>query len=315
MTLRGWIGAPTVALTLLVLPSDLPAQTASTAEARPAEVSARTYDVLFDELLRMRPSAEGAADVSNLVLQRDVARFTLQRGRLHLLSAVSGRTVGVVYKGDGIFSFAPPSRIERERLRRLEKGDSLESRFTELFLLFADGTAEELEAALKFGPGAGGDDLRGAVEAGLEFLADEDSRTFDPDFMSAWLNDERSELFFAYVKRQGRDPVAFSINPNELEGVRLQSRINRRGYDRHAEVITQFPSRSRGRSGSRSERLRQAEIEHYALDVSLPPTGIGEIGFAATATVRIVADTAVGPWVAFELFEKLKVDSASWENG
>ena len=60
---------------------------------------------------------------------------------------------------------------------------------------------------------------------------------------------------------------------------------------------------------------RQAEIEHYGLDVSLPPTGIGEIGFAATATMRIVADTAVGPWVAFELFEKLKVDSASWQNG
>ncbi len=28
-----------------------------------------------------------------------------------------------------------------------------------------------------------------------------------------------------------------------------------------------------------------------------------------------MTDTAVGPWVAFELFEKLRVDSASWEGG
>ena len=49
--------------------------------------------------------------------------------------------------------------------------------------------------------------------------------------------------------------------------------------------------------------------------MSLPPTGIGEIGFSAAATVQIVADTAVGPWVVFELFDKLRVDSASWEGG
>jgi hypothetical protein len=317
VTLRGWISTPIVALALLIPPTDLPAQLASTdaAEPKPAEASTRSYDGLFDELIRMRPRADRAADVSNLVLQRDVARFTLQSGRLHLLSAVSGRTVGAVFKGAGVFSFAPSSKVERDRLKRLEKVDSLESSFTSLLLVFADGTADELEAALKFGPGPDGNDMRDAIDAGLEFLADEDSRTFDPDFMSAWLNDEQSELFFAYIKRQGRDPVAFSINPNELEGVRLQSRINRRGYDRHAEVITQFPLEGRGRSGARGERLRQAEIEHYALDVSLPPTGIGEIGFAATATMRVVADTAVGPWVAFELFEKLKVDSASWEKG
>ncbi|HEY9506794.1 MAG TPA: M1 family aminopeptidase [Gemmatimonadales bacterium] len=317
MTLRGWMGTPIVALAFLLSPADLPAQLASAdaVEPRPAGASARSYDGLFDELLRMRPLADRGADVSNLVLQRDAARFTLQSGRLHLLSAVSGRTVGIVFKGTGVFTFVPSTRVERDRLRRLEKADSLESAFTELLLVFADGTADEVEAALKFGPGPAGDDMRGSIDAGLEFLADEDSRTFDPDFMSAWLNDERSQLFFAYVKRKGRDPVAFSINPNELEGVRLQSRIHRRGYGRRAEVITQFPQKRGSRGGVQGERLRQAEIEHYGIDVSLPPTGIGEIGFAATATVRIVADTAVGPWVAFELFEKLEVDSASWESG
>ena len=79
----------------------------------------------------MRPRADRAAEVPNVVLQRDVARFTLQSGRLHLLSAVGGRTVGAVFKGTGAFSFVPSSRIERDRLRRLEKADSLESPITE----------------------------------------------------------------------------------------------------------------------------------------------------------------------------------------
>jgi hypothetical protein len=319
VSLRGWIGTPIVAFHLLVLPPcppSLSAQlaTAGASESRAPESGARMYDGLFDELIRMRPRA--AAEVSNLVLQRDVGRLTLRSGRLYLLSPVGGRTVGAVFKGDGVFSFVPAGKVERDRLRRLEKTDSLESPFTELLLIFADGTQEELETALKFGADGEMDEMRGAIDPGLEFVADRDSRTFDPDFMAAWLNGERSELFFAHVRRRGREPIAFSINPNEFEGVRLQTRIRRRGYDRHGEVITQFPLRGHTRDGRvRGERLRQAAVEHYALDVSLPPTGIGEIGFAATATMRIVADTAVGPWVAFELFEKLKVDSAAWENG
>jgi hypothetical protein len=118
VTRRGWIGTPIVALALLVSPADLPAQLASTdaAEPKPAEASTRSYDGLFDELIRMRPRADRTADVSNLVLQRDVARFTLQSGRLHLLSAVSGRTVGAVFKGAGVFSSpGSPSRTPPRR--------------------------------------------------------------------------------------------------------------------------------------------------------------------------------------------------------
>jgi hypothetical protein len=321
VSLRGWIGTPIVAFHLLVFPPVQPSLSAQLASAdagreKRAEPSARSYDQLFDALVGMQPRADRGADVSNLVLTRDVGRFTLKSGRLHLLSSVGGRTVGAVFRGDGVFSFVPTGRIERDRLRRIEGADSLESPFTQLVLVFADGTLEELEAALRLGSHGDVGEMRGAIEPALEFLADKDTRTFDPDFMGAWLNDERSELFFAHVKRQGKDAITFSINPNEFEGVRLQTRIRRRGYDRHGEVVSQFPLQGRRRDGRvQGERLRQAAVEHYALVVSLPPTGIGEIGFAATATMRIVADTLVGPWIAFELFEKLKVDSASWAGG
>ena len=320
MSRRGWIGAPIVAFSWLVVSPGSPTLSAqlATADARTpaAEPAARTYDVLFDELMRMEPRAERSAEVSNLVLQRDAGRFTLQSGRLHLLTPVGGRTVAAVFTGSGIFSFVPATGVERGRLRRFENTDSLEAPFTQLLLLFADGTLEELEAGLRLGPGRSPDGMGDAIEPALEFLADRDSRTFDPDLMSAFLNGERTEHFFAYIRRKGRDPIAFSVNPNEIEGVRLHARIRRRGYDRHAEVVTQFPLRGRAPAlPARGERLRQAAIEHYAIDVSLPPTGIGEIGFSAAATMRIVADTAIGPWVAFELFEKLEVDSARWETG
>jgi hypothetical protein len=191
VSLRGWIGTPIVAFHLLVLPfcpPSLSAQlaTAGAGESQAQASTARTYDGVFDELIRMRPRA--AAEVSNLVLQRDVGRLTLRSGRVYLLSPVGGRVVGAVFKGDGVFSFVPAGKVERDRLRRLEKTDSLESPFSELLLIFADSTLEELEAALEFGAGGAMDEMRGAIDPGLEFLCDKDSRTFDPDFMAAWLN-------------------------------------------------------------------------------------------------------------------------------
>jgi hypothetical protein len=323
VSLRGWLVTPVVVLSMQLLvqllgPVPLEAQQLASAEgaAPPPAVHAASYDGVFDELLRLRPVAERVAEVSNLVLQRDVARFSLQSGHLYLLSPVNGRTVAAVFRGKGSFAFAPTTAVEKDRLRRFEKTEALESPFTELMLVFADGTLEELEGAVKFGPGAVPGEVQGIARQSLKFLAEEDSRTFEPDLMGAFLNGERSELFYAHVKRAAGGPLMFMLNPNELEGVRLHSKINRRGYDRRSEVITQFPLQGRGRGGRvNGERLRQADIQSYVMDVSLPPTGIGEIGFSATATMQIVADTAVGPWVVFELFDKLRVDSASWEGG
>jgi hypothetical protein len=212
------------------------------------------------------------AEVSNLTLQRDVARFTLQSGQIHLLTPVGGRTVGAVFRGKGVFRFAPATTVERDRLSRLESADSLAAPFSELLLVFADGTLEELEAAVKFAPGADAGDARGAVRQGLELLADEDSRTFEPDLMGAFLNGERSDLFYAHLKRTGGGPLMFMLNPHEFEGVRLLSKVSRWGYSRRSEVVTQFPLRGRLRAGGlKGERLRQADVESYAIEASLPP--------------------------------------------
>jgi hypothetical protein len=282
----------------------------------PAGSVAASYDGVFDELLRLSPVAERAAEVSNLTLERDAGRFTLRSGQVYVLSPVAGRTVGVVFRGKGVFSFEPVGAIEQDRLERLEKSRRLEAPFTELVLLFADGTLAELEGAAKFGPQTPPGDLRGVVQQTLEYLSEKDSRTFEPDLMSAFLNGERSELFYAHIERSGGGPLMFMLNPNEVEAIRLGSKITRQGYSRRAEVVTQFPAQGKTWKGRISgERLRQADIRSYVIDVSLPPSATGEIGFSASATVRIAADTAVGPWVVFDLFEKLRVDSARWENG
>jgi hypothetical protein len=149
----------------------------------------------------------------------------------------------------------------------------------------------------------------------LKYLGDEDSKTVDPDLMSALLNGDTTDLFYAHITRQGADPLMFTLNPHEVEAVSLSGKATR-WWAQDREVLSQFPRAGRPRDPAvTGERIDPAEIRRYVMNIDLPQSGSGEIAFAATAKLDIAATHPVGPWVAFALFDKLKVDSARWSTG
>jgi hypothetical protein len=282
-----------------------------------AEGSDATYEQRYAELKELQAVPNRVAQVSGLVLTRDVAQFSFENGKFYLLTPIGGRTVGAVFLGTGRMKFSPPSRIEQERLARFQKTTSLDAPFSSLVLLFADSTLAELEAKLSFGPGQPPEQVRQRFKASLDNLIDDDSKSLDPDLMSTFLNGESSGLFYAEVGRaNGGSPFMFMINPREVESVSLSHRARRYGWARQSETICQFPAQSMNRTVEpTSERVRDAAIRHYAIQTSLTPSSTGDLSFAAGARLEITSNAPVGPWVAFTLFEKLKVDSARWEGG
>jgi hypothetical protein len=288
-------------------------------QAQEASGAATSYQERFAEVMAMTAVPASVADVKGLVLKRDVARFTLASGKLYLLTPIGGRTVAALFRGSGTFSFVPASKVEQDRLARFEKKTSLEEPFTELVMLFADSTLAELRAALTFGTQGAPVEVRDRARDALKYLSDEDSKTFDPDLMGAILNGETTDLFYAHMRRDGDAPLMFMLNPHEVEAVSLSSKASSRwwkGAARYREVLSQFPREGRPRDANiTGERIDAAEIRRYAINVNLPQSGIGEIAFAAQAKLEIAASGPVGPWLAFQLFDKLTVDSARWDNG
>ena len=277
---------------------------------------AESFDETYGELLGLTAVASRVAQVKDVVLQRDVARFTLQQGRLYQLSPIGGRTVGLVFVGQGRFVFAPESRIEQDRLARIEKVRALDTPVSAALFLFADSTMAELKGQVTFAPGEIPGDVRDRVKDALKHLVDESSHTPDPDLMGALLNRRDSEFFYAHVIRPNGGPLLYRLDPEEFEAVQLESKVSSRRWGRQREVITQSPREGVVRpAGFTAERVNQAEVEKYTIETTLSPSGIGELNFTAAATMDIMADAPVGPWIAFELFDKLKVDSARWAGG
>ena len=300
---------------VLFLTCIMPSNTLSAQSAEPA-ASDFSYEQRYAELRALEAVPNRVAPVTQLVLKRDAGQFTFGGGKFYLLDPIGGRTVAAVYVGSGSFTFSPPTRIEQERLVRFQKTRILEVPFSSAVLLFADSTLAELEAKVTFGPGQPPSDPRHRYKEAINFLGNDDSQSLDPDLMSAFLNGESSELFYAHINRTGGDPLMFMVNPHEIEGVTLSHRRPHIGWTRRSEVICRFPAGGVSRGvGVTGERTDEAAIRNYHIATTLKESGSGDLSFSAHAKLDITAASPAGPWVAFTLFEKLKVDSARWEGG
>ena len=301
------------ALVSVMLPAGTLSAQLSAKSAGPEEFS---YEQRYDEIRELQAVPNRVASVSQLVLKREAGQFTFGEGKFYLLTSIGGRTMGAVFVGHGVFSFSPPTPIEQERLARFQKSRSLEAPFSSVVLLFADSTVAELESKLTFGPGQPPSDPRSRFKDAVEFLSHDASKSFDPDLMAAFLNGESSDLFYAHIDRRGGGPLMFMVNPHEVEGVTLAHRVRQVGWTRRTEVICRFaaggPTRDPRSSGGRTD---QAVIQNYKITTFLKESGSGDLSFAANAKLEITTTSRMGPWIAFSLFEKLKVDSARWQSG
>jgi hypothetical protein len=255
------------------------------------------------------------ASVAGLTLTREAGRFTLQDGTMYLLAPIGGRLVGAVFRGRGTFAFAPAAQMERERLARFEKADTLLTPFKELVLFFNDSTPAELRSHLTFGPGVVPEDVRNRVKSALKYLSDEDGKQFDPDLMASFLNgaEENPGLFYAHIERDG-GPLMFSVFPERNEKVVL-ARPRGRGPDRLTEVVTQFAGAGDTARATTYERRPVVTLPEYRMEVWLDHSSTGDVKFSAAARIRIAATDAVGPWIALNLFQTAEVDSARWDDG
>ncbi|HVQ36838.1 MAG TPA: carboxypeptidase regulatory-like domain-containing protein, partial [Pyrinomonadaceae bacterium] len=87
------------------------------------------------------------ATVSNLLLQKEGATFTLRSGELYFLAPVEGRYTGAVFIGDGEFGLVPPTDVEKNSLKIFTNEPSITEQFSALVLRFTDKTFEEIKGA------------------------------------------------------------------------------------------------------------------------------------------------------------------------
>lgn len=104
---------------------------------------------LYQALNALRPDPARVYSVRSLSLRRDVINLTFDDGKLAFLQPLAGRITGVVFIGRGHAIATPHDPGERRSLAQFVGVPILDQTFSQAYLRFDDGTAEEIERDLQ----------------------------------------------------------------------------------------------------------------------------------------------------------------------
>lgn len=276
------------------------------------------YEKVHRQLKELKAQASGAA-VKDLVLQRDAATFTLKEGQLFLCDPIDGFGCAAVFKGKGNMVFVPPSKIERQQIARFYENDSINRDFSEMFLLFADGTMEELKRQLKFDspgdPGGQGSLINEAVKY-LTYNSVLKGDYCDPEIMKTILEKRTNGLFYAHVQGPGYSlPEMFELNPFDLEETEFYKGVKYttlNTYDR--DLISKFHWLADSLEPGKDAR-EPAGILSYRLDCGVS----GEKRLDAACRMEVISNLDNNQWLYFYLTSgydaEVEIDSLTLPGG
>lgn len=263
----------------------------------------------YEGLRTLRADPRRGATVSDLVLTRDVGRFELRSGTVHLLTGVTGRTFGAVFSGDGLFSMTVPDPVEAAHLQRAyEWAPEPTVGFENAVFLFTDFTLVELEQALTWEALEPSDDAEEEVEELVEYITDDDG--WIDRKVGVPLVNGGPGFFYAHFSEDRDNPMVFVVDPGEEEEVELYTRAEgpkRRwlmsSFHRQADYST-------GRSIPQ-EALDVIRIHHYDIETRIDD----DLDLTGRATATLTRAQAAYDWIPFSLHSELEVDSVRWADG
>jgi hypothetical protein len=270
------------------------------------------YTSLYEQLIKPEVDASKTATVSNFVLKRDVGEFTFINGQIQLLKPVNGRVIGAVFTGEGRFSFAPPTEVERKQLERFKNVEKLDEPFMSVVLYFGDETAEELQKTLAFKAGEPNAKGIDAVKEALKYLHDDEHKYFGPEFIKAFSGTEKNELFYAHMEQKGEDPMMFGIDPYEVEEVQFFVKSNNL-HRKTREMVNMFHWQKDYVNGvaSSDESKDDFAITHNSMDVTIAEDM--KMRTSSKMDITVLKDSLKE--LSFSLYHKLKADSIVLKDG
>ena len=161
------------------------------------------------------------AVAENLVLKKAAARIQFKNGTLYALDPVLDHVAGVVFIGEGSFTFEPPAGLEQKQIARFTSGQPrLEETFKEAVLLFTDSTFADLSADARFKAGMVDSRATGVLNDFRKSFRN-DLRTNIEARVLAGLTSNLQPFFLADIRGQQHGRLLFSVDSMTGESVSL----------------------------------------------------------------------------------------------
>ncbi|MEM7416878.1 MAG: M1 family aminopeptidase [Gemmatimonadota bacterium] len=256
----------------------------------------------------LAPDPARGVEVSGLSVQKDRATLHFDRGTIHALMPIDGRTIGIVFMGEGRLTSDIPDALEQGQMERMFEVDGLAQPFRSAVLLFTDGTLESIEAAAPLAPLPLARDAEREVEEARDYLTDGDGWAA-PDVLLPLVNNGPG-FFYAHVAEDRGDPVFFTVDPHNFEEVSIAVKADR---TKRRSTVARFHRLQDYETGTSipEEALDLIDIRSYQIETRI------DDGLDLEAVARMNLEKRLGSyeWIPFSLYPELEVDSVRWSDG
>jgi hypothetical protein len=285
-------------------------------------------DPVYQQLRRQSDAAQDFAgeyaSVSNLVLKRDAATFTLRSGEVYFLPPVEGRVGGAVFIGEGEFTLTPPVEHEKHSLSLFTGEPSITEGFTKLTLRFTDKTYEEIKASPQARMSTGGpqaERARDIYRDNRELLRKKPRTNIELKKLRTnielrtlvdFYTPQRPGFLIAFIGGRRFEKLVYQIDPLGIPEVSPEEQLLSSYGETDGGFWTAFhlsDEYARGAASS-SEDHRIFDIERHEINAAIKGTRI--VATDAVSFRPLVPGTRVLP---FELFPSLRVSRVRDEEG
>ncbi len=283
------------------------------------EVTVYADDPVYKSL-RAASSAPDAfsgdyATVNNLVLNKDLAAFTLQNGEIYFLKSVEGRTTGAVFIGQGNFYLMPPNDIEKKSLAIFTESPDIKENFKKLVMFFTDDTFEQIKNSPNVKMAQNGSQASAARDA----YRDKESllkKTIHYNVASRTLADfyapQRKGFFTTFIDGSKFGKLVFQTDPVGLSEV-YPEQVELSSYgESDGGIWTAFhlaDEYKKGTANSWTDR-RSYDIKHHLIDLTIDGTDL--IG---KDELTLEMNESNARFLPFDFFGNLRVSSVKDESG
>ncbi len=258
---------------------------------------------LISELENVYSSSIVSAEVNNIIIEKEGAKFLLKKGKLFLGKEINGEKYAAAFIGDGKFSFQPTSYLEQSHLKRFFEKEFLEESFENLFLFFADSTVKNILENIQFSPEEN-ISFEKSYSSVISNLLDEANPNIG--LIYTLLEEEVDNGYFlAYVNKISGGPFQFEISPYREEEVSFSATQSGYLFKKDFEIISQYQALS-----IKNLKDGTARINNYNINSTIK----NNLDFIASAQIDFTSKADKQKWICFYLFNELEVDSVTWNN-
>jgi Peptidase family M1 domain len=189
-------------------------------DSKPAlEIPSRDPHALYQALNALRPDPTRVYEVRSLSIRRDVINLTFDEGKLAFLQPLGGHITGAIFSGRGHAIATPHDAGERRSLAQFVGVPILDQTFSNAYLRFDDGSAEEIASDLtKAGATAATD--QGFTAHWEQLLASTNS-WHSLRIMEDWLSTAPMPYFYAGILSDTEGLVELVVDSRRYEQVFL----------------------------------------------------------------------------------------------